>query len=118
MEFVRDLLLQIEAAPAHSPWGVDINRHKADQAEMFRHLELLVDAGFITVQRHGRFDDGGERVHSVYLTWFGHEFLDTIRSDRVWEETKHRVKSTVGTVAVSVVSEVAKSIAKGLLGLP
>lgn len=52
------------------------------------------------------------------MTWDGHEFLDDIRSDSVWSQTKSAVVNQVGSVSLSVLQEVAKGIVKGLVGLP
>ncbi|MDP4026262.1 DUF2513 domain-containing protein [Methylobacterium sp. NEAU 140] len=45
------------------------------------------------------------------LTWRGHEFLDTIRDDEVWAQTKQTAKGA-GTGAIEFVWGIAKEVAK------
>ena len=54
------------------------------------------------------------------LTWKGHEFLDTIRSDTIWQKTK-KVFAKEGIsmsfdLVESVASEVAASVLKSSIG--
>lgn len=117
LDFIRELLLAIEAQPAERPWSHSSEYVTPENAKLYGHLDLLKGAGFVTVQSRNLYHGGGQLWCGVNLTWEGFEFLDTIRNDRVWEETKRRVAATVGSVALSVVSELAKSVAKGLMGL-
>lgn len=117
-DLVRELLLEVEAAPAERPWSAESEWATGKGATLYQHLKMLLGAGFITVDHHDVYHGGGELWHRVNLTWAGHEFLDTIRSDTVWKETKRRIASTVGSVSLSVLTEVAKQVAKGFLGLP
>lgn len=48
------------------------------------------------------------------LTWDGHLFLDTIRDNHVWKETKS-VVSKFSSVSISIVSSVASSILNELI---
>lgn len=45
------------------------------------------------------------------ITWNGHEFLDSIRSNEVWRETKKRV-SGFTSVSIGILTEVAKEYIK------
>jgi hypothetical protein len=49
------------------------------------------------------------------LTWPGHDLLDAIRNDTVWESTKTQVKKTVGSASLEVVKAVAEGITKTML---
>lgn len=118
MDYIRELLLEIEEAPAEELWSREAANPTPDLPRLSQHLKLLQDAGLIDAEEHTVYLGGGELWYGVRLTWAGHEFLDTIRSETVWTETKRRVTSTVGTVSIAVLSEVAKQVAKGFLGLP
>lgn len=78
---------------------------------------MLKSGGFITVDYHQGYLGGNERWDGVRLSWPGHEFLNAVRDDTVWVKTKEKIASTVGTASVSVLSQVAGAIARGLLGL-
>lgn len=118
MDLIRKLLLEIEASSPQEGWSLEVMEPTEETARIAGHLRLLRDAGWIHVVDSRSYVGGREVWLLVRLTWHGHEFLDTIRSENVWAETKRRVTSTVGTVSISVLTEVAKHVAKGLLGVP
>ena len=47
----------------------------------------------------------------------GHDMLAAIRDDTVWNRTKTKVNSTVGSASLEIMKGVAEGITKGLLGL-
>lgn len=64
-------------------------------------LYLLDEAGYIDC--HITEADGGIFHIIVYrLTYSGHEFLDTIKSDNVWQKIKTTVAS-VGSASIPVI---------------
>jgi len=46
------------------------------------------------------------------LTWNGHEFLDAVRSDTVWQNTKKTILSKGGSMTFDLVKSVAMELAK------
>lgn len=50
------------------------------------------------------------------LTWEGHKFIDTIRDDSVWKETKERA-SKVSSVSLPIIQQLALSVSKQKFGL-
>jgi len=71
------------------------------------HMKYLIDAHFLQAA-NGYFRD---------ITPIGRDFLNNIRNDGVWSDTKKIIKP-LGSVAINVVSEVAASIVKKTLNLP
>jgi len=51
------------------------------------------------------------------LTWEGHEFLDDIRDQGIWNKTKERLKD-IPSASIPVIVEIAKAEIKKRLGLP
>ncbi len=117
MDYIRELLFEIEAAPADELWSREEVNPTPEMPRLSQHLKLLVDATFIE-GRHEVYLGGGELWYDVRLTWKGNEFLDTIRSDAVWKKTKERLAKAGGTASVQVISEVAGAIVRNLLHLP
>ena len=72
------------------------------------HVELLGDAGFL-VPADGLI--GSETLLAGRMTYYGHEFLDTVRDPEVWRKTKE-VGEQVGTGALDVLAEIAKGFLK------
>jgi len=50
------------------------------------------------------------------LTWDGHEFLDNIRDNQIWKETKNTAAKVTGA-SLSILSEIAKNYVAKTLGL-
>ena len=50
------------------------------------------------------------------LTWEGHEFLDSIRSDTVWTKTKKRFTEKGIDMSFDLVKSVAQVMVKAALG--
>lgn len=79
---------------------------------------MLQGAGLIRVAYQAAYHGGGELWNDVTLTWHGHDFLDNIRNDTVWEKTKQQLAKVGGTASIEIISQVAASFVRKLLGLP
>lgn len=55
------------------------------------------------------------------ITWQGHEFLDSIRDDEVWKQTK-KATSSLKSVSIGILKNVATAVLTGMIkqstGLP
>ncbi|MFU2029133.1 MULTISPECIES: DUF2513 domain-containing protein [Bacillus] len=103
MELVRKLLVLIEEQDVNSnelKLPNDIDRNVA-----VYHLRLLEQAGF-TENKIQYASNSPLWIYSS-LTWDGHEFLDAIRNDTVW----NKVKKTVAEKGGSIPFEVMKALA-------
>ncbi|WP_046655411.1 DUF2513 domain-containing protein, partial [Paenibacillus larvae] len=76
--------------------------------------KMLQEAGYIDAKVTTTKDGICFIINS--LTYSGHLFLDNIRDDGIWKEAKTRV-STMKSVSVDILSEVASSCVKSMLGL-
>lgn len=50
------------------------------------------------------------------ITWIGHDYLNSIRDFKVWEEVKNRTKGMSG-VALEIIKSLATDVAKNMLGI-
>jgi hypothetical protein len=90
IDLIRQILLVLEEKGAYTNWmDIDIEAYSPEQMDY--HLDLLVEAGLISVASSER---GRSRQLPVRITWDGHEFLDAARDESRW----HRV---VGSAAGS-----------------
>lgn len=87
MDLVRTMLIQIEATDR-----VDLTSAQRG------HLELLKQTGFVVIDEDSTLSDV-----RYALTWTGHEFLDQIRKDKVWEWIKTRSLDALGVVSIESV---------------
>jgi Hypothetical protein (DUF2513) len=120
-DLIRQLLFFVEALDCSGNDCDYLSIESYSQEEIFAHLNLLYDAGFIFGEFHksktGRLI---MPLHVYDLTWKGHEYLDVIRDPKVWLEAK-KYANKAGAFSVDVLGGIAKAIATEQLqklGLP
>lgn len=100
-DYIRNLLLEIEISPDIfflAPLTMSANK---DDEKKHYHCELLCDAGLLTTSNNG-----------VYrMTNQGHDYLEAIRSDTIWEKTKAGA-AAIGGVTIGMMKEIAISYLK------
>jgi hypothetical protein len=112
MDLVREILLRCEENPG------DFLTPGIYTVEQIRyHAAILIDAGFIDGRVLRGVSEIPVAVEVNSLTWKGHEFLDDVRSDTVWNQTKEKVGNQFQTMSIAVVQELAKSIVRAMMGL-
>jgi hypothetical protein len=85
---------------------------------LLHHLELLIDAGLLSGKITRSHGSRGDVIGIAGLTWEGHEWIETVRSDRVWEETKNTLMENDGALTFELAKAVATRIHRTRLGLP
>lgn len=117
MDFIRDLLLEIEGGRGSfsiltkgranalrlSADGA-LSREAADRLEY--HLELLEENGLVQFNSKS----GGE-YFVKRITWKGHDFLDSMRDSEVWSVAK-KGANAAGGATVDMLMAVAKGFLK------
>ena len=85
---IREILLKVEECSSldGNLQLDDFSSEKGD--EISYHVRLLLDAGLLDGRYFDVMDEDPACFFIDRLTWEGHEFLDTIRSNKVWEKTK------------------------------
>ncbi|BBN99195.1 DUF2513 domain-containing protein [Sporolactobacillus terrae] len=118
---IRDFLLTLEETHLYENVSTEhlekykrLNKYPKDQ--VLYTISKLFEAGFINGKKLIISGSIGKAWISE-MTWSGHEFLNTIRSDNVWKEAKDKVSKTVGSVSLTTLSELATTIAKSMLNL-
>ena len=114
---VRDVLLTCEKAPTLSPdlefeylWLKDFKNALPDYSveDIVYTLILLDEAGYIDCLC---IDSDTQimnmRIHR--LTYTGHEFLETIRPEKLWKKTLG-ILSKVGSVTLPLISDTATNL--------
>jgi DNA-binding transcriptional ArsR family regulator len=124
MDLVRKILLESEESESPDiPKNLSVEGYTQEQIKY--HLKLLRDADLITtVQYVPLFESKPESALNVKvavpsrLTWQGHEFLDAVRNENVWNKTKEIVKEKGGSLTFGVIKDLAIQIARQMVGLP
>ena len=92
MELVRKILFKIEETVDNvAKFNIEIESYTMEQVAY--HCSILYEGGYISNYK-AQYADGGIYSFSVgRLTWEGHEFLDKIREDTIWNKTKETIKT-------------------------
>ncbi len=99
-DLIRSLLLEIEAHDDAIFLCVLTDGSPDDERRSYYHLKLLVDAGML--EERGKF--GG----SFRMTNYGHDFIEAIRSESIWNDVKG-VVATVGGATLGIMADIAKT---------
>ena len=110
LDLIREILLQVEARGPKQSMEVEIEGR--DRNEIFGHVQLLEEAGFVEVTF-----TGGPTSWVSRITWDGHEFLDSVRDSDVWVKVTNKMKEVGGTASFDIVKALAIGFVKEKLGL-
>ena len=102
MDLIRDLLGQVEAIDA------DGSYLSVDDRLAVHQVSLMKDAGLVDANL---LEDGNGLYNGANvfrLTWAGHDFLDAVREDTVWNKIKKNVIKPGASWTFAMVLEYAK----------
>ena len=114
IECIRDILLIIEKSDGELA-SDSISSPNYNTATRDYHVRLLYEAGWIEGIDATSHD--GYSLMNMRLTWYGHDFLDSIRDEGVWSNVREKLKAVGGTTTLEVLKALAVSVAKEKLGL-
>ena len=117
---IREILVRLEELPDTESLQSLEDFPQERAYEISYHAELLLDAGLAEGKMQRHLDPGAADFMLQRLTWNGHEFLDAVRSDTVWNKTKKTFASKgldmTFELAKSVATEITIGLVKGLAG--
>ena len=109
MDLCRKILFAIEEQYVDTAlYGLEVEGYSIQQVAY--HCKILHDAGLISNYK-GYF--ASNRLYDFAvgsLTWDGHEFLDKIRQDTIWNKTKDVITQKGLPMVLDVVKEISQSI--------
>ncbi|MFS9009395.1 DUF2513 domain-containing protein [Streptococcus infantis] len=74
------------------------------------HCDLLFEAGLIKSYKPTYASDKIFFFSVGALTWEGHDFLDKIRENTMWNRTKNRIKENALPMTLEVIKTIATSL--------
>ena len=100
MDLIRLVLLQVEEGKAPAAMS------SYSEEQIVYHSGLVIEAGLVD----GRVvpGSGGQIRGAVLLklTWAGHDFLDTARSENIWGKAKGKILSVGGAWTLEILKAV------------
>lgn len=109
MELCRKILFAIEERYVDAAiYNLKIEGYS--QEEISYNSGLLFDAGLISAYKSQNADNHLYMFAVGHLTWEGHDFLDKIREDTIWNKTKKVIKDKLLPMTLDIIKEVASAI--------
>lgn len=116
MELIRKILFCIEEKYVDT--ALDSSQVKIDGYDLKTiayHCAVLHDAGLVSNYK-AQYGDNELYYFGVgRLTWEGHEFLDKIKSDTVWNKTKDTITKKGIPFVLDAVKEIATAITTSMI---
>jgi|SRR5512132_337393 hypothetical protein len=116
LDLVRQVLLQIEALPAGPP--AQYRTSEIDDPVLLAHFELVIAAGLVNGKIARSQGVRGDVISISGLTWEGHEWIEMVRSETMWDETKSTLLENGGVLTFELTKAVASKLLRARLALP
>lgn len=112
-DLIRKILLKLEEKADSTSWLMSTDIQGYDFKTVAYHYKLLKNAGIIEALDISTMEE--ENFAALSLTWQGHEFLDKIRNDSVWNKVKSTVQSKSLDLSFDVIKQVATATISAML---
>ncbi len=114
-ETIRELLTRVEECSLPTDMVRLSDFLPERDVEISYHMALLIEAGLVKGLVSQSIGPEAKEFLAQSLTWEGHEFLDAIRSDTVWQKTKKTFIDQGMSMTFELVKVVAKKAAVSLV---
>jgi len=112
---IREILIKAEELKPNTDLTLD-DFESSREDEIIYHVRLLDEAGLVTVEITDMLSSG-QFIDVNRLTWSGHEFLDSIRNETVWSNTKKTFTEKGGVMSFDLIKSVAIKLTASLMGI-
>ncbi len=112
---IRDLLLYLEETLKLNDYlsisNISLKNYSSE--ELLYTADKLYEAGYLKCSRKV-YDNTDLMIFVSSITYSGHQFLDNIRDDKVFEKTKS-ILSGFKSVSIEIISETASKVITNLI---
>lgn len=113
-ELVRKILIAVEELQGHAQQVDGTSIAGYDAPLVSYHIYLLKEAGLLEATCSSYLGEP-RKCCAFELTWPGHEFLDQIRSQTVWNKTVGLLREKGLDLSFSTIKAAAAAVAKSLI---
>ena len=116
MDCIRSVLLEAETLPLHGEMTLDAlcsALPSYDKDDIIYTLFKLSEAKYLSVST-SYYDNTTNIVSIGDISFNGHQFINTIRDNKVWSKVKVVCKE-VGSSSVSAVSQIASQVISAII---
>lgn len=113
--FVDPLDLSDEKDPFGDPR--DLSPFEQEAMRISYHLQLLLDEGFIEATEAPILGRTYKNFYIKRMTSRGHDYLDSVRSPRLWKSIKDKLGDLAESASLATISALGQTIIKNQLGI-
>lgn len=112
-DLIRRILLKLEETGTIGSSLYSDEIPHFDSEKVAYHFKILADSKLIT----GRDNSTLDRADFVAqnLTWQGHELLDQIRNDSIWQKIKGKAREKSIDLSLDVIKQIASNLISSML---
>lgn len=100
---IRYILLTIEESDSDRILASNLANNEFDAKTILYHIECLLDVNYLDVSKPIQTLDTTYKDYFIYrITMQGHQFLDSIRDNNIWNKTKTTAKEVGATTLKSI----------------
>ncbi|RHB86800.1 DUF2513 domain-containing protein [Streptococcus lutetiensis] len=119
---IRDILLTVEEIPNRKDELILANFKSYKKLSKYNEEEIQYNALKLLQEEYviGEEASGNNTTTVLFLTdltWSGHELLNDIRSETVFNQTKEKIIKSVGSASLTIFQQLASTIVLKTLGL-
>lgn len=117
LEVIRHILITIENSTKYRLITADFTTEKYNSQIISHHILLLLDCDYIEITEVPMCRPGYTPLIVNRITSQGYDYLDNIRDDTIWNETKKQISKVSSSVSLDVIKSVAGKIILGMIGI-
>ena len=114
MDLVREILLLSERADERVS-ALALSPESGTAREIAFHVELMEAHGLLGCKVVRSGSGAVAQCDVLGLTWEGYDYLDAIRSEKVWSRAKEAIGKAVGETTLSVVKDACTALASSMI---
>lgn len=114
MDLVREILIHVSESNSPVDASVFVDTHN-DSEKIIYTIDIMKEAGLVKASIQKAFQVGYVSASINSLTWEGHDFLDSVRNDKVWKEVKKTISKVAGVTSITIIKKVAEKILADVL---
>lgn len=109
MDLVKEILSRLSALKSRKE-QVTSNDFEGYDAELVSmHMEMMEEAGLI--KGHASHTIGSFYYSADRLTWYGYDFLEASRNDKIWSKAKKVIVKAGGIFSIEVLKKLLNHLA-------
>ena len=108
LDLVREILLFLEENDSPCKGTHYIQIPEKTHTEIAYHIRLMIGAGFVTAKDSSTNDEQSYVI--IMLTNKGHDYIDKIRSDTIWNKAKKKAGELFASLPYSEVAALCLAI--------